>query len=163
MQQQIVDILDRFDLICSNLTSGLPAEIAARQKTVRILTSFWADANNRVLPDLVDFTKTFFCKHTILNILTRYCVFTAENMLLVMRPYQIVATERILNRIEIANNYKKYGTIAGGGYIWHTTGSDGDEILHGVSAPNEQHHSSDLTIATFFSFAANEDDPKTAF
>lgn len=86
-------------------------------------TSFWADANNRVLPDLVDFTKTFFCKHTILNILTRYCVFTAENMLLVMRPYQIVATERILNRIEIANNYKKYGTIAGGGYIWHTTGS----------------------------------------
>lgn len=86
-------------------------------------TSFWADANNRIIPDLVDFTKTFFCKHTILNILTRYCVFTAENTLLVMRPYQIVATERILNRIEIANNYKKYGTVAGGGYIWHTTGS----------------------------------------
>lgn len=86
-------------------------------------TSFWADANNRIIPDLVDFTKTFFCKHTILNILTRYCVFTAENMLLVMRPYQIVATERILNRIEIANNYKKYGSVAGGGYIWHTTGS----------------------------------------
>lgn len=86
-------------------------------------TSFWADANNRIIPDLVDFTKTFFCKHTILNILTRYCVFTAENMLLVMRPYQIVATERILNRIEIANNYRKYGTVAGGGYIWHTTGS----------------------------------------
>ena len=86
-------------------------------------TSFWADANNRIIPDLVDFTKTFFCKHTILNILTRYCVFTAENMLLVMRPYQIVATERILNRIGIANNYKKYGSVAGGGYIWHTTGS----------------------------------------
>lgn len=86
-------------------------------------TSFWADANNRIIPDLVDFTKTFFCKHTILNILTRYCVFTAENMLLVMRPYQIVATERILNRIEVANNYKKYGSVAGGGYIWHTTGS----------------------------------------
>ncbi|MDE6208263.1 MAG: type I restriction endonuclease subunit R [Lachnospiraceae bacterium] len=86
-------------------------------------TSFWADANNRIIPDLVDFTKTFFCKHTILNILTRYCVFTAENMLLVMRPYQIVATERILNRIEIAENYKKYGSVAGGGYIWHTTGS----------------------------------------
>lgn len=86
-------------------------------------TSFWADANNRIIPDLMDFTKTFYCKHTILNILTRYCVFTAENMLLVMRPYQIVATERILNRIEIANNYKKYGTVAGGGYIWHTTGS----------------------------------------
>lgn len=86
-------------------------------------TSFWADANNKVIPDLVDFTKTFFAKHTILNILTRYCVFTAEELLLVMRPYQIVATERILNRIEVANNYKKYGSIAGGGYIWHTTGS----------------------------------------
>lgn len=86
-------------------------------------TSFWADANNRIIPDLVDFTKTFFAKHTVLNILTRYCVFTAEEMLLVMRPYQIVATERIVNRIEIANNYKKYGTVAGGGYIWHTTGS----------------------------------------
>lgn len=86
-------------------------------------TSFWADANNRVIPDLIDFTKTFFAQHTILNILTKYCIFTSENMLMVMRPYQITATERILNRIEIANNYKKYGNIAGGGYIWHTTGS----------------------------------------
>lgn len=86
-------------------------------------TSFWADANNRVIPDLIDFTKTFFAKHTLLNILTKYCVFTSENMLMVMRPYQITATERILNRIEIAHNYKKYGNIAGGGYIWHTTGS----------------------------------------
>lgn len=86
-------------------------------------TSFWADANNRVIPDLIDFTRTFFAKHTILNIITKYCIFTSENMLLVMRPYQITATERILNRIEIANNYKKYGDVAGGGYIWHTTGS----------------------------------------
>ncbi|MCD8198469.1 MAG: type I restriction endonuclease subunit R [Lachnospiraceae bacterium] len=86
-------------------------------------TSFWADAGNKVIPDLIDFTKTFFAKHTILNILTKYCIFTSENMLMVMRPYQITATERILNRIEIANNYKKYGTIDGGGYIWHTTGS----------------------------------------
>ena len=86
-------------------------------------TSFWADANNRVIPDLIDFTKTFFARHTILNILTKYCIFTSENMLMVMRPYQITATERILNRIEIANNYKKYGDVAGGGYIWHTTGS----------------------------------------
>ena len=86
-------------------------------------TSFWADATNRVIPDLIDFTKTFFAKHTLLNILTRYCIFTSENMLMVMRPYQITATERILNRIEIAHNYKKYGDIAGGGYIWHTTGS----------------------------------------
>lgn len=101
------------------------AQKAKKSKTSNSFefTSFWADANNRIIPDLVDFTKTFFCKHTILNILTRYCVFTAENMLLVMRPYQIVATERILNRIEIANNYKKYGSVAGGGYIWHTTGS----------------------------------------
>ena len=86
-------------------------------------TCFWADANNRVIPDLIDFTRTFFARHTILNILTKYCIFTSENMLMVMRPYQITATERILNRIEIANNYKKYGTLAGGGYIWHTTGS----------------------------------------
>lgn len=86
-------------------------------------TSFWADADNHIIPDLIDFTKTFFAKHSLLNIITKYCIFTAEDMLLVMRPYQITATERILNRIEIANNYKKYGTIAGGGYIWHTTGS----------------------------------------
>lgn len=86
-------------------------------------TSFWADGNNRVIADLVDFTKTFFAKHTILNILTKYCVFTSENLLLVMRPYQIVATERILNRIEIATNYKKTGRVEAGGYIWHTTGS----------------------------------------
>ena len=86
-------------------------------------TSYWADANNEIIPDLIDFTKTFFSKHTILNILTKYCIFTSDNMLLVMRPYQIVATERILNRIEIANNYKEYGSVKAGGYIWHTTGS----------------------------------------
>ncbi len=86
-------------------------------------TSFWADANNRVITDLIDFTRTFFARHTILNILTKYCIFTSENMLMVMRPYQITATERIINRIEVATNYKKYGDIAGGGYIWHTTGS----------------------------------------
>ena len=86
-------------------------------------TSCWADEKNDIISDLVDFTKTFFAKHTLLNILTRYCVFTSENMLLVMRPYQIVATEKILGRIRIAHNYKKYGTVAGGGYIWHTTGS----------------------------------------
>lgn len=86
-------------------------------------TSFWADGNNKIIPDLVDFTKTFLSKHTILNILTKYCVFTSENCLLVMRPYQIAATERILNRIEISTNYKKLGTIEAGGYIWHTTGS----------------------------------------
>lgn len=86
-------------------------------------TSYWADSNNKVISDLVDFTRTFFAKHTILNILTKYCVFTSEQLLLVMRPYQIVATERILNRIQVATNYKKMGTIEAGGYIWHTTGS----------------------------------------
>lgn len=86
-------------------------------------TSYWADGNNKVIADLVDFTKTFFSKHAILNILTRYCVFTAENLLLVMRPYQIAATERILNRIKVSTNYKKMGTTDAGGYIWHTTGS----------------------------------------
>ncbi len=86
-------------------------------------TSYWADGNNKVIFDLVDFTKTFFIKHTILNILTKYCVFTSEDLLLVMRPYQISACERILNKIELAHNYKKYGSIEAGGYIWHTTGS----------------------------------------
>ncbi len=86
-------------------------------------TSFWADANNKVIPDLVDFTKTFFAKHTLLNILTKYCVYTSEELLLVMRPYQIAAAERILSRIVVSTNYKKMGTTAAGGYIWHTTGS----------------------------------------
>ncbi len=86
-------------------------------------TSYWADGNNTVIADLVDFTKTFFARHTLLNILTRFCVFTTEKMLLVMRPYQITATERILQRLEIAHNYKKAGSVEGGGYIWHTTGS----------------------------------------
>jgi type I restriction enzyme R subunit len=86
-------------------------------------TSFWADANNKIIPDLVDFTKTFFAKHTLLNILTKYCIFTSEDLLLVMRPYQIAAAERILSRIVVSTNYKKMGTTAAGGYIWHTTGS----------------------------------------
>lgn len=86
-------------------------------------TSFWADGKNRPITDLVDFTKTFFAKHTILNILTKYCVFTTEDMLLVMRPYQITATERIINRVLLSTNYKKAGTIEAGGYIWHSTGT----------------------------------------
>ncbi len=86
-------------------------------------TSWWADANNKPITDLMGFGRTFFAKHTLLNLLTRYCVFTSDRMLLVMRPYQVVATERILNRIDIANSYKRYGTVDGGGYVWHTTGS----------------------------------------
>ena len=69
-------------------------------------TSWWADSTNRPITDLTDFAKTFFAKHTLLNILTRYCVFTTDKQLLVMRPYQIVATERILSRIEVSTNYK---------------------------------------------------------
>lgn len=86
-------------------------------------TSWWADANNKPIADLTGFTKTFFAKHTLLNILTKYCVLDVDRNLLVMRPYQIVAAERILQRIEVATNYKKLGTIDAGGYIWHTTGS----------------------------------------
>lgn len=86
-------------------------------------TSWWADRKNKPIIDLIDFAKTFFAKHTILNILTRYCVFTSDEMLMVMRPYQIVATESIINKINISSNYKQYGTVDGGGYIWHTTGS----------------------------------------
>lgn len=86
-------------------------------------TSWWADATNRPITDLMDFSKTFFAKHSLLNILTKYCVFTTDRLLLVMRPYQIVATERILNRVEVSTNYKKLGSVEAGGYIWHTTGS----------------------------------------
>ena len=86
-------------------------------------TSYWADQNNNGICDLEDFARTFFSKRTLLNIITKYCIFTSEEDLLVMRSYQITATEKIINKIEIANNYNKYGTIEAGGYIWHTTGS----------------------------------------
>lgn len=86
-------------------------------------TSWWTDADNKTISDLVDFAKTFFSKHVILSILTRYCVFDLEQKLLVMRPYQIAATERILTRVAVAGNHGWEGSIKGGGYIWHTTGS----------------------------------------
>ena len=86
-------------------------------------TSFWADASNRLITDLMDFGRTFLAKHTLLAVLTRYSIFTTEEVLMLMRPYQIAATERILSRIKIASNYKTWGKIEGGGYIWHTTGS----------------------------------------
>lgn len=113
----------------SNTTRKLHlSEAAAQQAAKRTsnsfeFTSWWADANNKPITDLRSFTATFFAKHTILNILTKYCVFTADRMLLVMRPYQIVATERILQRIVVSGNNKTLGTVAAGGYIWHTTGS----------------------------------------
>lgn len=86
-------------------------------------TSWWADAKNRQIADLDGFTKTFFAKHTILNVLTKYCVFDVDRKLLVMRPYQIAASEQILQRIATSTNHRQLGKAAAGGYIWHTTGS----------------------------------------
>jgi type I restriction enzyme R subunit len=86
-------------------------------------TSWWADATNKPIQDLNSFAKTFFTRHTMLNILTKYCVLTSDRMLLVMRPYQIAATERMLQKIATSTNYKQLGTIDAGGYVWHTTGS----------------------------------------
>lgn len=114
----------------SNTTreSHIKEQVSSKNKSKKTsnsfeFTSYWADATNKPINDLVDFTRTFFSKHTLLNILTKYCVFTSEELLLVMRPYQIVATERILNKIEVSSNYKMMGTLDAGGYIWHTTGS----------------------------------------
>ncbi len=97
----------------------------SRQKSSNsfAFTSWWADATNRPITDLAGFTKTFFAKHTVLNILTRYCVFDVDRKLLVMRPYQIVAAEKILQRIAGSTNLRQLGMPAAGGYIWHTTGS----------------------------------------
>ena len=86
-------------------------------------TSWWADSTNRPIQSLRGFTRTFFAKHTLLSVLTRYCVLTSDRLLLVMRPYQIVATERILLRIAIATNARRLGSVDAGGYVWHTTGS----------------------------------------
>ena len=86
-------------------------------------TIWWADAKNQRIGDLTGFTQTFFAKHALLNILTKYCVFDADEKLLVMRPYQIVATEQILQRIKISTNSRNLGKPEAGGYIWHTTGS----------------------------------------
>ncbi|MBR4750864.1 MAG: type I restriction endonuclease subunit R [Thermoguttaceae bacterium] len=86
-------------------------------------TSYWADETNEPIYDLIDFAKTFFARNTILNVLTRYCVFTVDKNLLVMRPYQIAATERILTRIITSTNQKRWSGPDAGGYIWHTTGS----------------------------------------
>jgi type I restriction enzyme R subunit len=86
-------------------------------------TSYWTDQENTLLTDLRDFTSTFFAKHTLLNILTKYCVFNVDKQLLVMRPYQIAATEKILLRIQTALYNRWQGSVRAGGYIWHTTGS----------------------------------------
>lgn len=108
--------------------SNTTRDLHIRNKNIKTsntfeFTSYWADQQNNTIIDLIDFAKTFCTKHSILNVLTKYCVFTSNEELMVMRPYQIVATEKILNKIQIAYNYKKYGSVDAGGYIWHTTGS----------------------------------------
>jgi len=106
-----------------NHVEGKKSKVKSRTSNSFEFTSYWADANNKIIPDLMDFTKTFMTKHTLLNVITKYCVFTVDKNLLVMRPYQIVATERIINRIAISTQYKQLSTLNAGGYIWHTTGS----------------------------------------
>ena len=108
----------------SNTTRDLHLKTGTKKTSNTFeFTSYWSDQNNNSIIDLIDFAKTFLAKHTILNVLCKYCVFSTDGTLLVMRPYQIVATEKIINKIEISHNYKLYGSIKSGGYIWHTTGS----------------------------------------
>lgn len=107
----------------SNTTRPKKNDSTKRTVNTWAFTSWWADGNNKLIADLHGFTRTFFAKHTILNILTRYCVLREDGTLLVMRPYQIAATERILQRIHVAANNKLLGSTKAGGYIWHTTGS----------------------------------------
>lgn len=107
-----------------HLSEQTPAKRGRRKSSNSFaFTSWWADAKNQPITELADFTKTFFAKHTLLNVLTRYCVFDVDRKLLVMRPYQIVAAERILQRIATSTNHRQLGKVAAGGYVWHTTGS----------------------------------------
>lgn len=99
------------------------ANTTAQNKNNYEFTCEWADAKNKVICDLEDFTKTFFEKRVILEVLTKYCVFDVNNTLLIMRPYQIAATERILWKIKSSYEAKKAGRAEAGGFIWHTTGS----------------------------------------
>ena len=99
------------------------ANTTAKNKDNYEFTCEWADAKNVVIRDLVDFTKTFFEKRVVLEVLTKYCVFDVSDTLLIMRPYQIAATERILWKIKSSYESKKAGTAEAGGFIWHTTGS----------------------------------------
>ncbi|MBO1304653.1 type I restriction endonuclease subunit R [Enterococcus sp. 669A] len=99
------------------------ANTTAQNKNHYEFTCEWADAKNNVIRDLEDFTKTFFEKRVLLEVITKYCVFDANNTLLIMRPYQIAATERILWKIKSSHENRKSGSIDAGGYIWHTTGS----------------------------------------
>lgn len=99
------------------------ANTTERNKNSFDFTMNWAKADNTLIKDLKDFTATFFQKQTLLNILLTYSVFDVSNTLLIMRPYQIAATERILWKIKSSFQAKKWSKPEGGGYIWHTTGS----------------------------------------
>ncbi|MBL7979862.1 MAG: type I restriction endonuclease subunit R [Bacteroidetes Order II. Incertae sedis bacterium] len=110
-------------VISNGTDSRYFANTTERNKNSFDFTMNWARADNRLIKDLKDFTATFFQKNTLLQVLLHYSVFDVSNTLLVMRPYQIAATERILWKIKSAYEAKKWNTIEGGGYIWHTTGS----------------------------------------
>lgn len=110
-------------VISNGTDSRYFANTVERNKNSFDFTMNWAKADNSLIKDLKDFTTTFFDKRTLLNVLFTYSVFDVSNTLLVMRPYQIAATERILWKMESSYNSKSWATTEGGGYIWHTTGS----------------------------------------
>lgn len=110
-------------VISNGTDSRYFANTVERNKNSFDFTMNWAKADNTLIKDLKDFTATFFQKNTLLHILFTYSVFDTSNTLLIMRPYQIAATERILWKIRSAYEAKKWSTTEGGGYIWHTTGS----------------------------------------
>lgn len=110
-------------VISNGTDSRYFANTVERNKNSFDFTMNWAKADNSLIKDLKDFTATFFQKHTLLNVLFTYSVFDTSDTLLIMRPYQIAATERILWKIKSSYQSKKWSTTEGGGYIWHTTGS----------------------------------------
>ena len=110
-------------VISNGTDSRYFANTVERNKNSFDFTMNWAKANNSLIKDLKDFTATFFQKNTLLNVILTYSVFDSNNTLLIMRPYQIAATERILWKIKSSYQAKKWSTTEGGGYIWHTTGS----------------------------------------
>ncbi|MBK7339214.1 MAG: type I restriction endonuclease subunit R [Saprospiraceae bacterium] len=110
-------------VISNGTDSRYFANTVERNKNSFDFTMNWAKADNTLIKDLKDFTATFFQKHTLLNVLLTYSVFDTSDTLLVMRPYQIAATERMLWKIKSSYEAKKWTTIDGGGYVWHTTGS----------------------------------------
>ena len=110
-------------VISNGTDSRYFANTVQRNKNSYDFTMNWADKKNKPIKDLKDFTLTFFQTRTLLNVLLKYSVFDVNDTLLIMRPYQIAATERILWKIESSFNTKKWSSTEGGGYIWHTTGS----------------------------------------